>query len=902
MTPIVLLLFVPPAILLALVPYTWRHRAMSGARSFLMLVLAIAVWGICYALQIATVADLSVKAFWSAAKYVGIAVTPVVWFAFALEYTGRGEWLTRRRFAALFIMPSITVIMAFVNPLNFMWSPPQLVTTGQFVTTDSSFGLWFWVHAAYSYIFILLGIALLARSLLRFPQVYRQQAGALVLAAALPLLANAIFIFGLSPNPYLDLTPVAFASSALLFAWALFRYQLLDVVPVARDAVVASMSDVVVVIDLQNRIVDINPAGQRAIGSTAKDIIGQPVGRVFSNWSHLVERYQDMPEVHEEIALPAAGEGQSYFDLRVTPIPDRHGRITGRLVVLRDITQGRLAESLSDSERRMRHRVTQLQTVAEVARAITSIRKLAELLPTVTRVIGERFDLYHVAIFLLDEAREYAILQAANSEGGQQMLAQGYQLKVGEASIVGHVAGTGEARIASDVGHDAMFLNNPILPLTRSEIALPLKVQGRVIGVLDAQSAVESAFADEDVLVLTILADQVVAAIENARSFDQLTALAEENRVLLERSEKSVEELNALTRRLTTESWEKYLLEEGGELVVENINPDLSTAKRELPELDQAVERRDLIVSTDSHHTAVAVPIFLRGELLGTLGLEDLESDRVWNEDDLAIVKGVTERIALALDNARLFQETQTALSETEQLYDISVQIGTATTLEDLLQAAVAPSIATEASSAGIWLFELDEAGQPAQMELAASWTRAGTPPLPLRTRFRVADYPSSKLWLHETGRPSFIGDTAHEERLDVSMHALFQQANIGATAFMPLTLGGRWVGIITVTWREPHDFTASEQRMYQSIASQVAVAIENRRLFEQTQRDAERERTINVITSKLRSAMSVDQVLKIAAQELRAATQASLSVIEITPGSDEPSGNGHSADAAQQL
>jgi GAF domain-containing protein len=204
-----------------------------------------------------------------------------------------------------------------------------------------------------------------------------------------------------------------------------------------------------------------------------------------------------------------------------------------------------------------------------------------------------------------------------------------------------------------------------------------------------------------------------------------------------------------------------------------------------------------------------------------------------------------------------------------------------------LLQAAIAPSIATGASSAGIWLFELDETGQPAQMEFAVSWTREGTSPVPLGTRFRVADYPSSKLWLNETGQSSFIGDVAHDARLDLRMRTLFQQLNIAATAFMPLTLGKRWVGIIIVSWREPHDFSASEQRMYQSIASQVAVAIENRRLFERTQRDAERERAINVITSKLRSATTVDQVLQTAVQELRAATRASLSVVEIAPGGD---------------
>jgi GAF domain-containing protein/PAS domain-containing protein len=892
MTPTVLFLFVPPFLLLAMVPYTWRHRATPGARSFLMLVGAIMIWGFCYALQLATVADLSIKSFWSSAKYIGIATTPVLWFAFALEYIGHGEWLTRRRYAALFIVPAITVVMAFMNPANLMWPPQQLITTEQFVTVDSTsmqWGLWWWVHAAYSYFFILAGIALLVRAIRRFPQMYQQQAGALILAVILPLLANAIFIFGLSPIPYLDLTSVAFTFSALLFAWALFRYRLLDVVPVARDAVVASMTDVVIVIDLQNRIVDINPAGQQALSRTAASTIGQPIERVLANWSDLVEHYLNVPEVHEEIALSdSTGAGQSYFDLRVTPISDRRGRVTGRLIVLRDITQGRLAESLSDSEKRMRHRAAQLQTVAVVARAITSERHLSELLPLVTQLISERFGFYHVGIFLLDQNGEYAVLQAASSEGGQQLLAQRHQLKVGQTGIVGYVAGSGLARMVTDVSQDTEFVSNPHLPLTRSEMALPLKVRERVIGVLDVQSTQTTTFSDEDATVLATLADQVAAAIENARSFERVTALAEENRRLLETSEKAVDELNALTRRLTAEGWEKYFTGQPGEIVIGDSNPELASADRELARTGQEFDRSRQFAATRAQ-TLLTLPILLRGEPIGEIDLEPPASNPYWDEENVLIVRSVAERVGLALDNARLFEQTQLALSETEQLYNVGLRINTAATLEDLLQAAAAPSIATGASSAGIWLFDLDEAERPTRMEFAVSWTREGQSPLPLGTRLRVVDYPSSKLWLNETGQPSFIGDIARDERVDPQMRSLFHHLNIAATAFMPLTLGSRWIGVIIVSWREPHDFTAGEQRMYQSIASQVAVAIENRRLFKQVEHRAQRETLLNQIAQQLRQTTDIHSILQTATEQLSLAldtshAQARLGTTQTTP------------------
>jgi hypothetical protein len=180
----------------------------------------------------------------------------------------------------------------------------------------------------------------------------------------------------------------------------------------------------------------------------------------------------------------------------------------------------------------------------------------------------------------------------------------------------------------------------------------------------------------------------------------------------------------------------------------------------------------------------------LRGELIGMIDLEPPAANPYWDEENVSIVKSVAERVGLALDNARLFEQTQIALSETEQLYNVGLHINTAATFEDLLQAAVAPSIATGASSAGIWLFGLDEAKQPTQMEFVVSWTREVTPPLPLGTRFRVADYPSSKLWLNE--KVSTIGDIARMNESIRKCAPCFSNSILPPRLYA-LTLGSRW-------------------------------------------------------------------------------------------------------------
>ncbi len=177
---------------------------------------------------------------------------------------------------------------------------------------------------------------------------------------------------------------------------------------------------------------------------------------------------------------------------------------------------------------KLSHRARQLETVSEVARQIVSSQELEPLLLSITQLISERFNFYHVGIFLLDQNKENAVLRAANSAGGQKMLARRHMLRVGKVGIVGYVTGTGQARIATDVGTDAVFFNNPDLPNTRSEMALPLKMGNTIIGALDIQSTEPNAFHTEDIELFNTLTDQVAIAIYNNQLFvETLKALDE---------------------------------------------------------------------------------------------------------------------------------------------------------------------------------------------------------------------------------------------------------------------------------------------------------------------------------------------------------------------------------------
>ena len=308
----------------------------------------------------------------------------------------------------------------------------------------------------------------------------------------------------------------------------------------------------------------------------------------------------------------------------------------------------------------------QFEALAKVTQSITSIRDIHELLPNIATVISESFGFYHVGIFLIDEVNEYAVLSATNSEGGRKMLDRKHRLRVGEQGIVGNVTLIGKPRIAMDVGADAVFFNNPELPGTHSEMALPLKNGERIIGALDVQSMETAAFTEDDIQMLNLLASQVSLAIENARLFD-------ETRSALTKAE-------AVSRQFTREAWGRLHTEQN----LLGYRYNLTGASP----LEELVEPMGTGNGKKMEAGQIVVPIELRGELIGKLVVQS-PAEKVLSQDQLDIIKAVAERVALSAENARLFEET-TRRAERERLVsDITGKIRSGTDPQLMIQTAM---------------------------------------------------------------------------------------------------------------------------------------------------------------------------------------------------------------------
>ncbi len=209
-----------------------------------------------------------------------------------------------------------------------------------------------------------------------------------------------------------------------------------------------------------------------------------------------------------------------------------------------NIMAGRLRELIGSLEERVAERTRSLQAAAEVSRATTLLRDPDELLRQVVDLVQERFNLYYVGLFLVDEAKQWAMLRAGTGEAGQTMIAQGHKLAVAGESMIGRCVADDQARIALDVGQEPARFDNPLLPETRSEMALPLHSRGQVIGAMTVQSVVEAAFDEADIAVMQTMADQVAVALDNSRLFVETQA--------------ALKEMEAVHRQYLREAWAAY--------------------------------------------------------------------------------------------------------------------------------------------------------------------------------------------------------------------------------------------------------------------------------------------------------------------------------------------------------
>jgi len=541
-------------------------------------------------------------------------------------------------------------------------------------------------------------------------------------------------------------------------------------------------------------------------------------------------------------------------------------RRAGDLAAEAEAGRANLERLVVERSRSAERRTLQLQTTAEIARIAVQSTDPGPLMIQAVELIRDRFGFYHASVFTLDETGAWAVLRASTGDAGRNLLSRSHRLAVGSASLVGWVTGNRMPRVSNDVTRDPFHFKNPLLPDTRAELTLPMTVGGRLIGVLDVQSTEKDAFAEEDVRALEAITGELAIAIDNAR-------LVRETADELQRTE-------GLYRGRARESWARFA--RAGVPTMLRVG----ATEGEFREASMAITQQafDSVATAQSEDgREVAVPVIVRGEAIATISARRLAENEPWAKDDIELIQAAAVQVGLALESARQYAEEQRRVAELEVVNRVAQAVSQLLRLDSLFRVVHAQmSQVLPQTDLAIGLYDpaTDQVAYPFWSEDSEVSERKLGPvgndmaAYVLRTR--------QPLTLTEdlAGQAAILGIDL-PDRPPLSW--------MGA----PLLAGESLLGLIAVQDRRLEArFTEDDSALLATISSQVATAIQNNRLLEETQRTARRERLIHEITSKMRRSPDMRSILDTTAREVGRALNASRATVRLgeKPAAETPS------------
>lgn len=580
----------------------------------------------------------------------------------------------------------------------------------------------------------------------------------------------------------------------------------------------------VVVIDAKtHKIVDANPTALEMLGAAQERIVGSvchkyicPAERgscPITDLGHTVDN-------SERVLLNADGGGVPILKTVASVMLDGREHLLESFVDITERKQAaeRLQRAHDELERYttiLERQTERLRVGAGVAREASAILDVRQLLSKAVHLISEEFDFYHAGVFMVDEPGEYAVLRAASSEGGRRMLERDYRVPVGRDSAVGYVAATGEHRIVLDVGEDAVSFDNPDLSATRSEICFPLRVGGRIIGVLDIRSTLEAAFSEDDVPAFRALADQLAVSIENARLVERIEGqLRETERLYGEYSAAAWADLLSPARPLG------YVYDRVDVLpAAESLAPDLT--------LDQG--------EPVTEGATLAVPLKVRGQTIGVLGVQEGDGAREWSPEEIAIVEAVGDQVAMALDGARLFGETRTRAEELVVLNRLAQALTARLTVGEVLEETYrGVSRLLNATNFYIGLYD----SQKNEISFPFNVTESA-----VDQQIKVISAGQGYAgYMVRNHKGLLITEDTVEKTLEKTTEMGIERVGQPALSYLgaPLVIGDQVLGVVAVQdYDTPHAYDKRDQTLLTAIASQTAIALQSANLFEETQRRA---------------------------------------------------------------
>jgi len=861
---------------LCLAIYAWRRRAVPTAAVLGWLMLAVAEWCWGYAVELASM-DLDVKILWAKIQYVGIVSVPILWLAFVICYTGRSRWITLLRVFLVSVVPILVLILVWTNEVHgLIWADVWVEDTASgLVGWGVTYGWAFWVHMGYAYVVVVASAVMLVQALVRSPRLYRDQVVALLVGASVPWIGNIFSIFVLD-GP-LDLTPLGFVLAGLALTWALFRFKLLDIGPVARDTVVESMTDGVIVLDAQDRIVDLNPAARLLLGRDVSGLLGLDFAEATALHPELskgllhaadpeaeVMVCLNVPASTEEGAVAETETHTRHYTVRSSPLQRRRGRLAGRLVILQDVTERVRAENALLAQKGL------FERLVAIARATTERPTLEATLQDALTSLTAMTDAEYGTLFILNEDR---VVTHHLAMRGKEPLEQWREVsgKVMDQGLAGWVVSHRELVVIEDTLEDERWLNLPdSVSGVRAALSVPIVSGTMVSGVLTLTHSKPGHFEVAQVELVQAAADQLVLALRNAQIFDAQQRIAEQQSTLYHVLRSVVGQLDpgdvievALESIVQFAGWQDVVVallnEDQTAWEIQPYGKTVPPGAGRLHSLNEGIIGRalrtlepqrvadvsldpDYIPGHTNIRSELAVPLRHGEQLFGCLDVESPHLD-AFDEQDELLAGSLADTMALALENASHYVAARQQAMDLSSLYTVTRMTSQSLTLESVLSQALSSVLISLEFEAGIIaladpnsgdLYPASEYGLP--RHLSELYDEDG-----------LAETLTEHV--HKVQNSIVVRDFRREKSEELGEFAT-QMARFGLRGYagIPLLHHDTSFGAMSLFSHRRKTFSSNQMVLLEAIGRQVATAVANARLYQVTVN--ERQRLVTLIES----------------------------------------------------
>ncbi len=829
----------------ALVIISWKRRRAPGSAAMAWIMAGCAIWCFTVGLQM-LFTDLYVKALIDALSYAGILIIPAAWLVFSLQYTGYGQWVTRRLILLLMIEPLLTAAALASNSQHqLFYTARELVWIEGHAYLVLVHGPLFWVNTVYIYGLLLAGSFFVVRYILGTPGLYRLQVAALLIALATPWAGNVFYLLGLVPLPGLDFTPLAFTLSGLTIILGVYRYHLLDLTPITRNALIEMLEDGLVVVDEKNRVVDINPTACRLLRCNAREVVGGPAELAFKNCLEQYQRFSELSDTREKVQCEVNGQTQE-FDLRITSLNDRLGKPAGKLVLWHTITSAeKIQEALSDSETRYRLLVEASPDAIVVTdlrgRLVFYNRIAAQMLGVPQEETLRNVSIYH---FVLPADRKVVISNA-------QRALESARLQQFECTCQGSDGRVfpSEVRLITlrDLENNPTGFISVLRDVTarkqnEAEMLRAVNAERKQREIADALreiGAVLNSSLDTDA-VLDSMLEQVARVVP----FDS-------GNITLVRGEKAViarsrgyEKFGVDNLTVVRDFVFKLEDTENFRWIREHKTPLIIADTQKYPGWVK-------LEATSYIRSWIGAPIIAQGEVVAFFSLDKAEPD-FYQPEHGRILELFAGQAALAMRNASLYKETSELLSREQHLSEMLRKIGNSLEFSQVTEDILRLGVDLLGADGGTLGLLNDNRTSIAITHLY------GVKIAEVYTSVSVGE---GLTWeVIRSGKPLLVNDYASHPKGRTEIRA----SGVRSVLIVPVYFGEELIGVLGFhNTTEDKIFNPRDIPLAETIGRQAGVAIQNARLFSNAHRRAEEAETLRQASNAITSALKLDRVLE---------------------------------------